>query len=253
MTLKTLVVGAGVLFLAAPVAAPIRAAAASASSCESLASRSLPNTTIAQAQIVAAGSFTPPPAGRQGRGPAAYTRAPGVLPRRRDLTPSSDSDIKIEVWLPAARSGTASSRRSATADGPARLRIRRWRHALAAGYATTSTDTGHVGNTACVRARPSREGGRHRLSRRSRDDGAGQGGRQRATTAARRSCRSSTAARSADARASPKRSAIRPTSTRIVAGAPADGRHATARRAHRDQRRCERDAGSATSRRRNIR
>ena len=40
-----------------------RAPAAAAASCESLASLSLPNTTIASAQFVAAGAFTPPTPG----------------------------------------------------------------------------------------------------------------------------------------------------------------------------------------------
>ena len=65
------------------------------------------------------------------------------------LTPSSDSDIKIEVWLPAPRTaGTASCRRSATAAGRAVVSYASLAQAVAAGYAGASTDTGHVGNTA---------------------------------------------------------------------------------------------------------
>ena len=46
------------------------------------------------------------------------------------------------------RGGTASSRVSATAVGPARSATPPWRQLSRAGYATASTDTGHVGGTA---------------------------------------------------------------------------------------------------------
>jgi hypothetical protein len=71
-----------------------------AASCESLSSMMLPNTSITFAQLVAAGGFTLP-----GTGPAAvpqFSRLPTFCRAAATLTPSSDSDIKIEVWLPAA-------------------------------------------------------------------------------------------------------------------------------------------------------
>ena len=71
-----------------------------AASCESLSSMMLPNTSITFAQLVPAGGFTPP-----GTGPAAvpqFSRLPAFCRVAATLTPSSDSDIKIEVWLPAA-------------------------------------------------------------------------------------------------------------------------------------------------------
>src|SRR5271154_612440 len=74
-----------------------------AATCESLASLALPGTTITLAQPVAAGEFMLP--GRTFGG----TPAPAVtlkdLPAfcrvAATLKPTSDSDIKIEVWLPA--------------------------------------------------------------------------------------------------------------------------------------------------------
>src|SRR5712691_90382 len=75
-------------------------------SCESLAALTLPNATVTSAQTVAAGAFTPPAAGRGGRGggPAAnpYARLPAFCRVIATLKPSSDSDIKVEVWLPAS-------------------------------------------------------------------------------------------------------------------------------------------------------
>ena len=71
-----------------------------AASCESLSSLALPNTSITLAQMVPAGGFSLP-----GTGPAAvqqFSQLPAFCRVAATLTPSSDSDIKIEVWLPAA-------------------------------------------------------------------------------------------------------------------------------------------------------
>src|SRR5271166_6468378 len=73
---------------------------AGASSCESLTSLTLPDTTITSAQPVAAGEFTAPAGGP----PAAmnFKRLPAFCRVSATLAPSKDSDIKIEVWLPAS-------------------------------------------------------------------------------------------------------------------------------------------------------
>src|SRR5687768_7919996 len=79
-------------------------AVASAATCESLARLTLDNAKITIAQEVAAGAFTPPGAVRQGGAPPQQPRVYASLPAfcrvAATLTPSSDSDIKIEVWLP---------------------------------------------------------------------------------------------------------------------------------------------------------
>src|SRR5881296_1432115 len=123
-----------------------------ASSCESLSSLALPNTSITLAQMVPAGAFTLP-----GTGPAApqFSQLPTFCRVAATLTPSSDSDIKIEVWMPAADwngkfqavgnggwAGTISY--SAGVGGIERGMAQ----ALMRGYVTASTDTGHTGNTA---------------------------------------------------------------------------------------------------------
>ena len=91
-----------VLTLLAP--AQERPAAAPAS-CESLASLRLSNATVTSASEVAAGGFTPPTAPGRGVAPA-LARAVAALPAlcRVALTskPTADSDITIEVWLPAS-------------------------------------------------------------------------------------------------------------------------------------------------------
>src|SRR5881275_1307883 len=63
--------------------------------CEKLANLELPNTTITVAQLVAAGEF-------KASGPAApFENLPAFCRVAATLTPSKDSDIKIEVWLPS--------------------------------------------------------------------------------------------------------------------------------------------------------
>src|SRR5205807_6208398 len=116
-----------------------------AASCESLASLKLPNTTITSANTVAAGAFTPPTAG----GPAAsqFSTLPGFCRVGAVLAPSSDSDIKIEFWLPV--SGWNGKFQSVGNGGFAGvISYPALAAAGKAGYASASTDTGHQGNTA---------------------------------------------------------------------------------------------------------
>src|SRR6185369_8800900 len=73
-------------------------------SCESLASLALPDTKITLAQVVSAGGFSPPGGGQRGGKTGAaspYQSLPEFCRVAATLTPSSDSDIKVEVWLPA--------------------------------------------------------------------------------------------------------------------------------------------------------
>src|SRR5438045_2641484 len=69
--------------------------------CETLASLTLAHTTITSAQTVAAGAFMPP-AGVRGRGGVAYGDLPSFCRVSATLSPSSDSDIRVEVWLPGS-------------------------------------------------------------------------------------------------------------------------------------------------------
>jgi len=115
--------------------------------CESLATFKLSNATITLAQTVAPGAFTPPAGRGRGGGPNPYANLPAFCRVAATLTPSSDSDIKIEVWMPASGwnnkllavgNGAWAGSISYNAMGPA----------VAAGYAATSTDTGHTGGSA---------------------------------------------------------------------------------------------------------
>src|SRR5215831_12782637 len=85
-------------------------------------------------QIVAAGTFQQP-GGRAGRG-NAMADLPAFCRVAITSRPSSDSDIKIEVWLPAEN---WNQKYQAVGNGA-------WTGSI--GYAASSTDTGHVGGSA---------------------------------------------------------------------------------------------------------
>ena len=124
----------------------IAAAPALAASCEGLTALTLPDATITSAQTVAAGQFAPP-AGRGGAANAAgYKSLPAFCRVMATLKPTSDSDIKIEVWLPTA---DWNGKFQAVGNGgwAGVISYRELGEALRGGYATASTDTGHVGGT----------------------------------------------------------------------------------------------------------
>ena len=109
--------------------------AGNAVTCESLATIALPNTTIAVAESRPAGEFTPPGANPIANLPA-FCRIAG------SIKPSSDSDIRFEVWLPSSNwnrkfQGIGNGG-YAGAIGFAGLA-----DAVRNGYASASTDTGH--------------------------------------------------------------------------------------------------------------
>jgi feruloyl esterase len=123
---------------------------AASRSCESLASLNLPNATITDARTVGAGGFRPPTPGGAAAPPAAtqaFTNLPAFCRVAATLTPTSDSDIKIEVWLPVSGwngkfQAVGNGGWAGTIPYPAMSA------ALSAGYATAGTDTGHAGNSA---------------------------------------------------------------------------------------------------------
>ena len=110
-----------------------------AATCESLASLSLEHTTITLATPVAAGEFTLPGAQQQN---AAFKQLPAFCRVAATLKPSSDSDIKIEVWIPAAG---WNGKFMAVGNGgfSGAVNYGQMARVLGLGYATASTDTGH--------------------------------------------------------------------------------------------------------------
>ena len=145
MTTRALVLYVAVAALATIRPEPL----AAAPPCAELASLALPGTTITRAEVVNAGAFTLPtsyPASPAGTPPPvqALQSAPAFCRVTATLTPSADSEIGIEVWLPAAgwngkfvavgNGGWAGS----ISYGALAIALRR-------GYAAASTNTGHAG------------------------------------------------------------------------------------------------------------
>jgi feruloyl esterase len=130
------------------VCALFTVASADAAPCETLAKIALPHTTITAAEQIPAGAFVPPtprPAGTPV--PAVYAKLPEFCRVTATLAPSSDSDIKIEVWMPISGwNGTFQAVGNGGWAGT--ISYAALAAAVAGGYATASTDTGHVGGTA---------------------------------------------------------------------------------------------------------
>lgn len=137
---NALALGLSALLLA--VLAPSQSLGA-AGACDGLSTLALPNVTITSAREVAAGSFTPPAPAAAGD----FGALPASCRVAATLKPTSDSEIKIEVWMPA--SGW-NRKFQAVGNGAfsGAIAYPAMRTALARGYATSSTDTGHTGGSA---------------------------------------------------------------------------------------------------------
>jgi Tannase and feruloyl esterase len=138
MTLSN--IGAAAALVTAALALP---SAAFAATCESLQSLSLPHVTVTQVVVVGAGQFSPP--GRSGGPPLFFAKLPAFCRVAATLAPTSDSDIKIEVWMPSQGwngkfLGVGNGGWAGTINYPDMAT------SLVRGYAVASTDTGHAGN-----------------------------------------------------------------------------------------------------------
>jgi feruloyl esterase len=120
----------------------LSATPAFAATCESLAAVALKDAKITSAQIVPAGQFSPPGGRGGGGGNSPYKTLPEFCRVAATLTPSSDSDIKVEVWLPTAN---WNGKFQAVGNGgwAGVISYSAMAEAVRAGYATASTDTGH--------------------------------------------------------------------------------------------------------------
>src|SRR3954467_1198664 len=143
-----LAVGLSLIAIArmAVLASPLPPTLLDDAACVGLSKLALPNTTITTAEVIAAGACLPPGAGAGATSPAMAT-LPAFCRVAATLKPSADSDIKIEVWLPASGwndkfQAVGNGGWAGTISYPAMAQ------AVAHGYATSSTDTGHTGGSA---------------------------------------------------------------------------------------------------------
>lgn len=114
--------------------------------CEALSKTTLAGGTVLSSELIPAGGFVPPGATNPNAG-APFKTVPAFCRVMLQLTPSKDSDIRAEVWLPQAGwnhklqvSGNGGLG-GALPYGPMAASVRD-------GYAAAGTDTGHVGGNA---------------------------------------------------------------------------------------------------------
>jgi feruloyl esterase len=115
--------------------------APAATACESLSTLTLPTARVTSATVVSAGAFTPPGSNATAAN-QSYRSLPAFCRVAATLTPTSDSDIKIEVWMPMSN---WNQKLQAVGNGgwAGTISYGAMATALANGYATASTDTGH--------------------------------------------------------------------------------------------------------------
>jgi feruloyl esterase len=128
------------LLISGILGSALAAAGQPTDTCARLHTLTLKDATITQAQLVDAGTFALP--GRQ-----PFTDVGAFCRVTATLMPTSDSDIKIEVWLPQqAWNDKLQSVGNGAWSGsiPQAAMIDALRH----GYTAASTDTGHTGGSA---------------------------------------------------------------------------------------------------------
>jgi feruloyl esterase len=126
-------------FASARVAVPV----AAAGSCESLLSLKLPSTTITMAKVEAG----TPEGVTITIGPSRARPVPESCRVAATIRPSSDSEIKMEIWMPVSNwNGKYQAVGNGAFNG--NINVGAMATALARGYATSSTDTGHMGGGA---------------------------------------------------------------------------------------------------------
>jgi feruloyl esterase len=133
-----------VALMAAAVPAVVAAAVAAAAgapgtACASLASLTIPSVTVRSATPVAAGLFTPP-------GATSAMTLPAFCRIEATARPTSDSDIKFEVWIPPNEAWNGKFQGVGNGGYQGSISYAAMATALRRGYATASTDTGHAGD-----------------------------------------------------------------------------------------------------------
>jgi feruloyl esterase len=121
------------------------AARVDAANCEGLTSLKLASTTITQAKVEPSSGMVSVaiPTNPYARG----RQVPELCRVAATLRPSADSEIKMEVWMPTAN---WNGRYQAVGNGAfnGNINVNAMTQAVIRGYAASSTDGGHTGNTA---------------------------------------------------------------------------------------------------------
>jgi feruloyl esterase len=116
------------------------------SSCGSLAKLALPHTRIVSADVVVTGGFLPAGEAPSPADAAIYKHTPEFCRVVLRAAPSSDSDIRIEVWMPSAK-WNQKFRGQGNGGFAGEINYSLMALAVSQGYATGGTDTGHAGQS----------------------------------------------------------------------------------------------------------
>ena len=113
-------------------------------SCTGLAQLALPDAKVVSVEGVPAGAFTPPPSLNPWMvgDPALYKALPAFCRVVVKATPSTDSDIRIEVWMPA-EGWNGRFRGQGNGGFAGEIDYRSMGAAVVRGDATAGTNTGH--------------------------------------------------------------------------------------------------------------
>jgi feruloyl esterase len=132
----------GVVLALAMLAPPTNRLEAAAGSCGDLTRLELTNGTITASLDVEQGAFKPPTGAPAPAALRAYGETPAFCRVSATLSPTRDSDIRIEVWLPKAG---WNGRLQGVGNGgfAGTISYSALAAAVRAGYAAASTDTGH--------------------------------------------------------------------------------------------------------------
>src|SRR6185436_16896178 len=111
--------------------------------CTSLAALTIPTVTIKSANLVAAGPFTPP---SSADAPATTVSLPAHCRIEATARPTSDSEIKFEVWIPPVDAWNGKLEGVGNGGYSGAIGYSAMATGLRRGYAVVSTDTGHAGD-----------------------------------------------------------------------------------------------------------
>jgi feruloyl esterase len=114
-------------------------AASTGTACTNLAALTIPNVTIKSATAAPAGPFTPP-------GAQTALTLPAFCRIEATARPTSDSDIRFEVWIPPVDAWNGKFQAVGNGGYQGSISYAAMATALRRGYATASTDTGHTGD-----------------------------------------------------------------------------------------------------------
>src|ERR1700730_8607534 len=125
------------------------ATSAGAATCESLASLTLLNVTITAAPTIPAGSYT----AANGQ---TFQNLPSFCRVAAMATPTSQSDINFEVWMPPAGTWNGIFRGEGSGGSAGAITFSLMANAIQREYETMSNDNGHTGSNWSFSLQPER-------------------------------------------------------------------------------------------------